>query len=160
MIRPALLADAMQIACIYNPYITETVVTFEEQQINAQSMAERMAAVLPALPWLVWQEHDQILGYAYAAPWKQRSAYRHSVESTIYLHPTAIGRGIGTQLYGALLEELRSRKVHAVVGGIALPNVASTTLHEKLGFTKIAHFREVGRKFNTWIDVGYWELLL
>ena len=60
----------------------------------------------------------------------------------------------------ALIEELGGCNVHAVVGGIALPNVASTTLHEKLGFNKIAHFREVGRKFNRWVDVGYWELLL
>lgn len=160
MIRPALLADAMQIAAIYNPYIAETVITFEEQEISGDTMAERMRAVLPSLPWLVWEEHDQIVGYAYAALWKQRSAYRHSVESTIYLHPAAVRRGIGTQLYAALLEELRGRNVHAVVGGIALPNVASTTLHEKLGFNKIAHFREVGRKFNRWVDVGYWELLL
>ena len=160
MIRPALLADAMQIAAIYNPYIAESVITFEEQEITGETMAERMRAVLPSLPWLVWEEHDQIVGYAYAALWKQRSAYRHSVESTIYLHPAAVRRGIGTQLYAALLEELRGRNVHAVVGGIALPNVASTTLHEKLGFNKIAHFREVGRKFNRWVDVGYWELLL
>ena len=160
MIRPALLADAMQIAAIYNPYIAETVITFEEQEITGETMAERMRAVLPSLPWLVWEELDQIVGYAYATPWKQRSAYRHSVESTIYLHPAAVRRGMGTQLYAALLEELRGLDVHAVVGGIALPNVASTALHEKLGFNKIAHFREVGRKFNRWVDVGYWELLL
>jgi len=160
MIRPARLADAMQIAAIYNPYIAETVITFEEQEINGEIMAERMRAVLPSLPWLVWEEHDQIVGYAYATGWKQRSAYRHSVESTIYLHPAAMRRGIGTQLYVALLEDLRSRNIHAVVGGIALPNVASTTLHEKLGFNKIGHFREVGRKFDRWVDVGYWELLL
>lgn len=160
MIRPAQLEDAMQIAAIYNPYITETVITFEEQEITGDTMAERMRAVLPSLPWLVWEEQDQIVGYAYAALWKQRSAYRHSVESTIYLLPAAVRRGIGTQLYAALLEELRGRNVHAVVGGIALPNVASTTLHEKLGFNKIAHFHEVGRKFNRWVDVGYWELLL
>ena len=160
MIRPALLEDAMQIAAIYNRYIAETVVTFEEQQITGEIMAERMRAVLPSLPWLVWEELDQIVGYAYATPWKQRSAYRHSVESTIYLHPAAVRRGMGTQLYAALLEELRGLDVHAVVGGIALPNVASTALHEKLGFNKIAHFREVGRKFNRWVDVGYWELLL
>jgi L-amino acid N-acyltransferase YncA len=160
MIRPALLEDAMQIAAIYNLYIAETVVTFEEQEITGEMMAERMRAVLPSLPWLVWEEQDQIVGYAYATPWKQRSAYRHSVESTIYLHPAAVRRGIGTQLYAALIEELGGRNVHAVVGGIALPNVASTTLHEKLGFNKIAHFREVGRKFNRWVDVGYWELLL
>ena len=99
MIRPALLADAMQIAAIYNPYIAETVITFEEQEITGETMAERMRAVLPSLPWLVWEEHDQIVGYAYATLWKQRSAYRHSVESTIYLHPAAVRRGMGTQLY-------------------------------------------------------------
>ena len=123
-------------------------------------MAERIEAILPALPWLVSEERHEISGYAYAARWKERASYRHSVESTIYLRPDAMGRGVGTQLYTTLLEALRGRALHTVIGGIALPNEASVALHEKLGFVKIAQFHEVGRKFGRWIDVGYWQRML
>src|SRR5690606_39143142 len=99
-------------------------------------------------------------GYAYAARWKGRCAYRYSVESTIYLDLGARRGGIGTVLYAALLERLRSRGYHAVIGGIALPNDASVRLHEQLGFRKVAHFPEVGFKLGRWVDVGYWQIIL
>jgi len=101
-----------------------------------------------------------LLGYCYASKWKGRCAYRYSVESTVYLSPDATGKGIGSKLYGTLLAELRQRQFHTVIGGIALPNPASVALHEKLGFEKVAQFRQVGNKFGRWIDVGYWQLLL
>jgi len=82
------------------------------------------------------------------------------VEPTIYLRPDTVGQGVGTRLYTALLEILCSQALHAVIGGISLPNEASVALHEKLGFVKIAQFPEVGRKFDRWIDVGYWQRLL
>ena len=115
---------------------------------------------LRGLSWLVWEEDERVLGFCYASNWKARSAYRHSVESTVYVHPDYLRRGIGLRLYEALLAELRLRGIHAVIGGIALPNAASIGLHERLGFEKVAHFREVGRKFDRWIDVGYWQLCL
>lgn len=157
IIRPALHSDAAQICAIYNPYIEATHVTFEEELVKADTMAERIEAILPVLPWLVWEERHEIIGYAYAARWKERSAYRRSVESTIYLRPDAVRQGVGTRLYTALLEALCGRALHTVIGGIALPNDASVALHEKLGFAKIAQFHEVGRKFDRWIDVGYWQ---
>lgn len=160
MIRSIRSTDAAAICGIYNPYIRDTYITFEEQPVDEETIAGRMAEILPTLPWLVWEEQQQVLGYAYAARWRERSAYRHSVESTIYLRPDAMGRGIGSRLYGALLEELRCRPVHAVIGCISLPNAASVTLHEKLGFAKIGEFPQVGRKFDRWVDVGYWQLLL
>jgi len=96
----------------------------------------------------------------HASKWKGRCAYRFSVEATVYLKTGKLGKGIGTKLYTALLNDLRKRNIHAVIGGIALPNKESQYLHEKFGFKKVAHFTEVGYKFNKWIDVGYWELLL
>ena len=161
MIRDALPADASALVRIYNHFIRETVVTFEEVEITAADMAGRMAEVAAAqLPWLVWDEAGRILGYCYAAKWKARSAYRFSVEVTVYLDHAATGRGLGKLLYTALLAELRPRKVHAVIGGVALPNAASVALHESLGFKPVAHFKETGFKFGRWIDVGYWELVL
>ncbi len=159
MIRPAQPGDAEAIARIYNYYILNTVITFEEQPITAQDMAQRMLQITAEnLPWLVAESAGGIAGYAYASRWKDRSAYRYSVESTVYLDAEARGMGYGSQLYGALLADLRQGEVHVVIGGIALPNEASVRLHEKLGFRKVAHFKEVGYKFVRWIDVGYWEL--
>ncbi|NUO47645.1 MAG: GNAT family N-acetyltransferase, partial [Polyangiaceae bacterium] len=77
-----------------------------------------------------------------------------------YLRRGAEGRGAGSTIYGALLDRLREKKVHSVMGGIALPNDASVRLHEKLGFKKVAHFDRQGFKMNRWVDVGYWQLLL
>ena len=159
MIRGGTTDDATAIAEIYNHYVRETVVTFEETQVSAAEMAQRIADVGACFPWLVWDD-EGVVGYAYASAWKTRSAYRFSVETTIYLAPGHDGRGIGSQLYRALLAELKTRSVHTVIGGVALPNPASIALHEKLGFRKIAHFAEVGWKLGRWVDVGYWQLIL
>jgi phosphinothricin acetyltransferase len=160
-IRLANLSDTGAIAGIYNNYILNTAITFEEEPIARQVFADRLAAVLSAsLPWLVIVSGEQVAGFAYASPWKDRRGYRFSVESSIYLESAIQGRGLGTLLYSALLDHLRQLPVHTVIGGIALPNAASVRLHEKLGFTKVAHFSEAGYKFKRWIDVGYWQLLL
>jgi L-amino acid N-acyltransferase YncA len=160
MIRPATTADAAAIAGIYNHYVLNTVITFEEEPISVSEMTERIKEVTAALPCLVVVEEGKLLGYAYANKGKSRCAYRYSVESTVYFDPAATGRGLGTQLYTALIAELKQRSLHGIIAGVALPNAASVALHEKLGFQKIGQFKEVGWKFNQWIDVGYWELLL
>ncbi len=161
MLRPATPADAAGIAAIYNHYVTHTIVTFEEEVITRKEMAQRISEVRDAgRPWFVWEENQRILGYSYANAWKSRCSYRFSLETTVYLDPTATRRGLGTQLYTALIDALRPTKTHALIGGIALPNAGSVALHEKLGFQKVAHFKEVGWKFDQWIDVGYWQLVL
>jgi L-amino acid N-acyltransferase YncA len=160
LVRQCHTSDAAEIAEIYNFYIRETVVTFEEEPVTDAEMARRIAEVTASFPWLVWEESGSLAGYAYAAPWKSRAAYRHSVEATIYLDRDHVGRGIGTQLYEALIWELRDMGVHCVVGGAALPNAASVALHEKLGFSKVAEFSEIGRKHGKWVNVAYWQLVL
>lgn len=157
-LRACTPADAAQICSIYNHYILKTVVTFEEVPVQVEEMARRIVDITSRFPWFVCERDGVVCGYAYAGPWKERSAYRYSVESTVYLAPQVAGQGIGTLLYSALLTALRGTDVHCVVGGISLPNEASVALHEKLGFIKIGHFREIGRKFEKWVDVGYWEL--
>lgn len=160
-LRPASATDAAPICAIYNTYVTTTTITFEEEAVTEQDMAQRIADVSAAgLSWLVLEVDGKVAGYAYATKWRVRPAYRYSVESTIYLDQAFAGRGLGRLLYGALLDELRKRELHLVIGGIALPNDGSVALHEKLGFRKVAHFTEVGMKFGRWIDVGYWELKL
>jgi phosphinothricin acetyltransferase len=160
-VRAATAADAGAVAAIYNHYVTDTIVTFEEEPVPAAEMARRIAEIQAAsFPWLVAAEGPEIAGYAYAAPWKRRSAYRHSAEITVYLARGRTGRGLGSKLYGELLPLLRPLGIHALIGGIALPNPASIALHEKFGLRKVAHFEAVGRKLGRWIDVGYWQRIL
>jgi L-amino acid N-acyltransferase YncA len=157
-VRPAAADDSEAVGLIYRHYVLHTTISFEEQPVCTVEMAERIADVLSsALPWVVAEHAGRVVGYAYAGKWKGRYAYRHSVETSVYLDPQFTGRGIGTQLYRELLAMLRDRSIHVAIGGIALPNAASVALHERLGFRKVAHFKEVGYKFGQWIDVGYWQ---
>jgi phosphinothricin acetyltransferase len=160
MLRDAEPSDADAICNIYNEYILNTTITFEENPLNAEEMASRIRLVRQSYPWLVYEEDSRIVGYAYAGKWKERSAYRYSVETAIYMDSRHLGKGIGTQLMNELLKRLKAVSLHSVISGIALPNPASIALCEKFAFKKIAHFSEVGYKLNRWIDVGYWELLL
>ena len=160
MLRNVRPDDASLICEIYNHYVEHTPVTFEEIPVTVSEMRSRILKVTESLPWLVSEEDGKLIGYSYAGKWRERSAYRHSVESTVYLHPASVGKGKGSELLGALLAELRSREIHCVMGGVALPNPASIALLEKFGLSHVAHFREVGYKFGAWIDVGYWQLVL
>ncbi|MGI9288912.1 MAG: arsinothricin resistance N-acetyltransferase ArsN1 family B [Pseudomonadales bacterium] len=159
MIRTVIAEDASNLCAIYNHYIQNTTVTFEEESVTAATMEQRIAEVSVQHPWLVCDLEGELAGYAYASPWKSRCAYRFSVETTVYLSPNHFGEGIGTGLYESLIEDLKLTDMHSLIAGIALPNEASIALHEKLGFEKIGQFNEVGRKFDQWIDVGYWELI-
>jgi L-amino acid N-acyltransferase YncA len=160
MIRTASTADAQAVCTIYNHYVANTIITFEEQPISIDEMAGRIEEVTHVLPWYLYEQSARVVGYAFAIPWKSRSAYRYSVESAVYVSSDFLGKGVGSMLYSALITELQQRSFRCVIGGIALPNPASIALHEKMGFEKVAHFREVGWKFQQRIDVGYWELLL
>lgn len=161
VVRDARPADAGAIAAIYNYYVVETVATFEEIPVSAETVRSRIADVRSySLPWLVACNGDALVGFAYAARWRERSAYRHSVETTVYVKASATGRGIGEALYRELFAGLSRSDVHAAVAGITLPNPASVRLHEKFGFDKVAEFPEIGRKFDRWLAVGYWQKLL
>jgi L-amino acid N-acyltransferase YncA len=158
LLRDATLPDAPALAAIYNHFVRHTIVTFEEVEVADGEFAQRMQAVQATrLPYLVAEVDGVVAGYAYASRWKERSGYRYSVESTVYLAPDRGGHGLGTQLYEALFDRLDAWGANAVMGGIALPNAASVALHEKLGMTQVAHFPAVGFKFGQWIDVGYWQ---
>jgi phosphinothricin acetyltransferase len=160
-IRDAVADDSKAIAAIYNHFVLNTTVNFEEAAVSDAEMAQRIGDVQDAnLPWLVIENGKGVAGYAYATKWRVRQAYRFSVESTVYLAPEFAGQGMGSALYSALLQRLRDKGYHLVIGGIALPNPASVALHEKLGFEKVAQFREVGFKFERWLDVGYWQKTL
>lgn len=161
MIRPVKHADASHICAIYNHYIETSVISFEFTPVSEEQMVQRMEQIQAmGLPWLVATEGEQLLGYAYATTWKSRFAYRFSVEITVYLAKQGTAKGVGSALYQALFDALEKLEVHAVVACIALPNPHSVALHEKFGMHKVGHFEEVGEKFDRWLDVGYWQVIL
>ena len=161
VIRPVEPRDNQRLADIYNHYIEHTYATFELDPVTADYMAERVSKVTEAaLPWLVAEDAERVVGYSYANVWNIRPAYRHTVESSIYLDAAVTGRGVGSMLYERLFNLLKQKSLRIVIGGVALPNAASVALHERFGFGKVAHFKEVGFKFDQWIDVGYWQVHL
>lgn len=160
-IRPVRPEDASQIADIYNHYIATSHATFEVEPISSGEILCRINAETDSgYPFLVCLAAGEIVGYAYGHQFRARPAYRHSVEVSVYIKPGHDGKGIGTSIYAELFTEIKRADFHAIIAGISLPNDASVRLHEKFGMEKVAHFREVGRKFDRWIDVGYWELIL
>ncbi|MEL6375125.1 MAG: arsinothricin resistance N-acetyltransferase ArsN1 family B [Pseudomonadota bacterium] len=168
-ITPAVPArDGAAIAALYAHYVTQTAISFEETAPDASEMAQRIASTQDAgYPYLVAREaagaaqgDGTLLGYAYASAYRARSAYRFSVEVSVYMAGNAQRAGTARALYERLFEPLRARDCHAMVAGITLPNEASVGFHEAMGFTPVGIFREVGLKFGTWHDVGYWQRTL
>lgn len=159
-IRSVTLNDAAAIAEIYKPYVLETAISFEIEPPSEAEMSGRIQQNLDHFPWLVWEEQNSILGYAYASQFKSRCAYSWSVESTVYIRQGFHGKGFGKKLYQNLLERLNGQGAVNVIGGIALPNTASVALHQSLGFKQVAQFKDVGFKLGRWWDVGYWQLQL
>jgi len=154
-IRLARGADASAIAAIYRPYVEHSRISFEETPPEANDIALRMAN--PLHPWLVSEENGNVVGFASTSPMRNRAAYRWSVETGIYLAPSAQGRGIGRRLLSAHLDLLQRQGFVTAVAGIALPNDASVALHEKFGFTLSGIERGVGFKLGEWVDVGRWQ---
>jgi phosphinothricin acetyltransferase len=160
MIRLFHLNDTLALLSIYNYYVLNTVVTFDIDRLSFETFAEKLDRINKEFPFLVYEEHGEILGYAYGSRWRPKPAYKQTVESTVYVKNGFHGKQIGTKLYQELLSILKHQKYHVVLGGLTLPNEASVKLHEKFGFKQVAHFKDVGRKFDTWLDVGFWQLNL
>ena len=157
MIREAKIEDAERIVEIYNHYVAETVITFDESPQEAKKFA---LSIEKGDPWFVCEENGLITGFAYAVQWKEKNAYRFIYESTIYLDSKNVGKGTGSRLYKELINKCKVQGIHSLVACIALPYDLSVNFHEKHGFTKVGHVQEAGFKFGDWVDVGYWQLLL
>lgn len=160
-VRNSTSDDAAEIAYIYNHYIATSHVTFETEPVSGDEMKQRMMDLTAdGYPFLVIEDAGELLAYTYAHPFRERAAYRHLAEVSIYVRPGALESGIGSELYSVLIERLREGGFHSVIAGISLPNEASIGLHEKFGFKKAGHLVHAGSKFDRWIDVGLWQLLL
>lgn len=160
MIRTATTDDAESICQIYNYYISHTVTTFETLPVSTQEMKERIIEIRQKAPFFVaLNEEEKLIGYAYLRPFHSREAFRHTMESSIYLSPSCCRQGYGKQLYQSLftIVEQHYPHIHTLIACITLPNAGSVALHESFGFKQVGRFHEVGYKFDQWLDVGYWE---
>lgn len=159
-IRLAGAADLPALTAIYNHYVTRTGVTFDVDPYTVEerrrSWFDDFAADGP-YRLFVAERSGEVLGWASTRPYRPKAAYRTSVESSVYLDPTAVGRGLGSSLYRALFDALRSEPIHRVLAGIALPNPASLALHRRFGFSDVGTFREVGFKLGRYWDVHWME---
>ena len=157
MIRPALEADLPAILAIYGPYILTSTATFEYEVPTISAFTDRFRGITAQFPWLVWEEEGEILGYAYASAPYTRPAYAWCAEPSIYLRPEARGRGIGTALYAALEEILRTQGYQVLYALVTQENAASLRFHEKLGFRQMVLFPDCGFKFGRWLGLIWLE---
>ncbi len=159
-VRKIVMGDAPAVQAIYAPYVTATAISFEDVPPDTVEVERRIAAILPHYPYLVAEVDGRVVGYAYACEHRSRAAYRTSIDVTVYVAPGAQRCGVARCLYSRLLPAAASLGYHAAFAGIALPNKASVGLHEAMGFEPVGIYREVGRKFDAWHDVGWWQRLL
>ncbi len=159
-IRLARAEDAARIAAIYTPHVQERPTSFELEPPDAATMADRIAAVLRQWPWLVWDEGQGAVAYAYASAHAERIAYQWSVNVSVYVDAAHQRRGLGRALYLRLFEILRAQGAYSAFAGITLPNAGSVGLHAALGFEPVGVFRNAGYKLGAWHDVAWMGLAL
>jgi L-amino acid N-acyltransferase YncA len=159
-IRLATERDAEQIAALYAPYVTDTVISFESVPPTADEMRRRIRDTLERYPWVVCERQGRVLGYAYAGAHGSRAAYRWSVDVSVYVREGAHRTGVGRALYTSLFAALDLQGFYNAYAGATLPNPASVGLHEAMGFRSVGVYRGVGYKMGAWHDVGWWHLPL
>jgi L-amino acid N-acyltransferase YncA len=154
VIRDATRSDGARCAAIYAPYVEETAISFETEPPSADQMSDRIEA---AHAWVVLEHEAEIVGYAYAGPFRARQAYRFTCEVSVYLEMGRRRTGAGRALYEALFERLAAAGFKMAVAGLTVPNEASVGLHRALGFEEVGTFRHVGFKLDAWRDVTWME---
>jgi L-amino acid N-acyltransferase YncA len=152
--------DAPACAAIYDPYVRETAISFEEQPPNADELARRIERISLTHPWLMAERDETAVGFAYGSPHRERAAYRWAADVAVYVAAGHQRSGAGRALYEALLSLLRGQGLYVACAGITLPNPASVALHEALGFAPVGIYRRIGFKHGQWHDVGWWQVQL
>jgi L-amino acid N-acyltransferase YncA len=159
-IRRAVAADVPAIGAVYGHAVRSSVATFDVDDPPDSYWQDKVCSAQLGDHVLVVEEDATVLGFAYSTAFRPRPAYAHTRETSIYLAPEAVGRGLGRRTYGQLLDLLRADGMHTALAVVAQPNPASTALHEALGFELIGTLREVGRKFDRWVDTRWYQLML
>ncbi len=155
-LRFATQEDVPALLSIYEHYIS-TIITFEYTLPGTEEFTRRVSSVSELYPYLAAVEDGAVLGYAYAHRIAERAAFGWGAELSIYLHPDAAGKGLGTRLYRALIELLRLQGVRTVYGLVASPNPASERLHSAMGFRLVGVQQRAGFKNGRWIDLLWFE---
>jgi phosphinothricin acetyltransferase len=158
-VRPAAEEDLGKLNEIYNRYVLETHFTFDVDPMTMEERHEWFAkhGATGRYRVVVGVSDGSVIGYASTSRFRSKPGYETSVETSIYVTPDHVGRGIGTRLYEELFKHVQGEDLHRAYAGIALPNQASIALHERFGFKRVAHFTEQGRKFDRYWDVGWYE---
>jgi len=163
-LRLASLADVPAIQAIYQPFVTDTSVTFETEVPTVTNIAEKLTRTLQQLPWLVAEvassQGAQVAGFAYTHRHRDRSAYQWAVELSVYVAETYRQCHVAEALYTALFAILRLQGYYRALAGIAQPNTASVCFHKAMGFTQVGVYSAVGFKRGEWHDVAWYELAL
>jgi len=162
VLRPAVMADIPAMTAIYAHHVRHGTASFEIEPPDETEMALRRGTLLrQGFPWLVLEQAGEVLGYAYAGPWRMRPAYRWTAENSIYLRADAAGQGFGRRLLRALIAECESRGLRQLVAVVAgSRNEASLRLHESLGFRRVGTLSGVGWKHGEWLDSVLLQLAL
>jgi phosphinothricin acetyltransferase len=161
LIRSAIPAlDAAPCAAVYEGFVRDTAISFEESAPTADELAARIERISRTHPWLVAEDGGRVIGFAYGSPHRDRAAYRWAADVSVYIEPASHGRGVGRALYSALFDLLRGQRLLIACAGISLPNDASVALHESFGFVPVGVYRGIGYKAGAWTDVGWWQLEL
>jgi len=161
LIRPARPDDAESIAAIYNHAVLETTATFDTVLKTPEDRRAWLAARRREHPVLVAEDADgSVAGWGAFSPWSDRCSYQATVELSVYVDPARLRRGIGTALAEALLGQAPALGIHVILSRICTENVASMAMSEQLGFTLIGTMHDVGRKFDRWLDVALFELIV
>jgi phosphinothricin acetyltransferase len=159
-VRRAVAADAAGCLEIYAPIVRETHTSFETEVPSLDDFTSRLEGMGRDYPWLVCEVDGAVAGYAYARPHRERTAYQWSTEVSVFVADDYHRRGVGRALYSELLEILRRQGFFNAYAGISLPNAASITFHESMGFEPVGVYEKVGYKLGRWHDVGWWALRL
>ncbi|MFQ3617484.1 MAG: N-acetyltransferase family protein [Cyanobacteriota bacterium] len=167
-IRPATEADVPGILAIYNEAILNTTAVYDyephtlamRQAWFATRQAEGHPILIAVGDRASETGHPEILGYAALGPFRAWAAYRHTAESSVYVAAPARGRGIGQRLLAPLIEAAKTRNLHTLIAGIDADNTASLRLHQRFGYTEVGHLRQVGYKFDRWLDLKFLQLML
>jgi phosphinothricin acetyltransferase len=159
-IRPATPGDLAAINAIYNHYVLHSTCTYQTEPTTPEERAAWFAAHGPLLPVTIAELDGAVAGWGALSRFHGRSAYRHTVEDSVYVHPDFLRRGIGSTILADLIERAREIGHHTILGVIDADQGPSIALHERFGFRPASHLREVGHKFGRWLDVVHMQLIL
>lgn len=157
VLRVATTQDRVAMTAIYNEAVVHSVATFDLEPRDEEHYVPHLTSRRPGDHVLVAEADGRVVGFAHSGTYRPRPAYDGTREVSIYLAEEARGAGLGRRLYEALLARVDADGIHTCLAVVALPNPASEALHAAVGFTRVGTLREVGRKFDRWVDTAWWQ---